>query len=51
MFPVPPLAIGSAPLNVMLGVAPPEDANGTIKQVDRESLYFCAQCVRFLKAL
>ncbi len=27
------------------------DAKGTIKQVDRESLYFCAQCVRFLKAL
>lgn len=27
------------------------DAKGTIKQVDREGLYFCAQCVRLLKAL
>jgi hypothetical protein len=28
MLPVPPLAIGRAPLNVMLGVVPPEEAKG-----------------------
>jgi len=28
MFPVPPLAVGNAPLNVMFGVVPPEEARG-----------------------
>jgi len=28
MLPVPPLAIGRAPLSVMLGVVPPEEAKG-----------------------
>ena len=28
MLPVPPLAIGNAPLNVMFGVAPPDEAKG-----------------------